>query len=881
MNKQKNQFSFQLDQLLGIHPGKTDLTFNGSDESQLLQTGSILNRMEFDSELAPRADIRTRWLAQTRPGYPEQKTRRFFTTRTAWFAALILALVLLIAYGQPVMAAVSRLFGYVYVQDVGFLPADSTLVLQQPVRQEHAGQSLAVTRGIATPNETTLWLEFSDIARSVDGAALQFIPAGQIGEAELKLGVSSWQFSPNTPETHAVVLHFPALPAGTTQTTLSLPEGWRLPLTWISATQSYLPDVRAVPYPITALPHITSLQAVTPENELCKTIYDMQLCVLAAATSSTNTSILMELQSHNPALTPGSWFGEIWRQDVTLKDGQGKVYSLETDPVDGALVFPPVTPNQKGYLTIPSVVASLDISGQSIKLDMGANPQPDTVIPLDITIPVLGTSVHFSKATFVGDGVSSLRLTLDADPVKTVDGITPVSIEIGKPDLVDDLYGGGMLAGSKDIFIELVRPTGKVTGVINIPLLNAILAVQGPFEFTFNLADIASITPVPDLADPGTFSPASTATPISLDAYAYSEQALQSGDLLYTVIDGENTNVYAFTPGAKQSHLLATLPGAVSQIYVHPDKQGLDYLAGVQMSRDGITYIDHICLYTLRFVEPSPRLLYSFASNPTNTIGTTVSADWSFDGKYMAFSFAGSPQPGFASRYGWLDLSCRKDGNCVPQEIPVKKDWELSTPIFAPNDYRMLFRGADYSDTGSPALFLLNFDPHRSNDSIETITPNYLLSDTNFSSGWTPDSKIISVCRDSVSTDANTFCAVDLQTKDVTRYELIEPHINGYRLYNFWWLAPSGNQIVASLFPENATRESLTELRMLDLNGHMGRKLASAQSFFHVSFSPSGQWLTYVTDDEARLNIADMNSGNTIPIQDSQPWSISWVGWAR
>ena len=76
-------------------------------------------------------------------------------------AALILALAMIVIFRQPVMAAVSRLFGYIYVQDAGFLPADSTFVLQQPVMQTHNGLSLTVTHGVATPDNTTLYLEYS------------------------------------------------------------------------------------------------------------------------------------------------------------------------------------------------------------------------------------------------------------------------------------------------------------------------------------------------------------------------------------------------------------------------------------------------------------------------------------------------------------------------------------------------------------------------------------------------------------------------------------------------------------------------------------------------------------------------------------------------
>jgi len=54
--------------------------------------------------------------------------------------------------------------------------------------------------------------------------------------------------------------------------------------------------------------------------------------------------------------------------------------------------------------------------------------------PLDANIQVLGTTVHFSKATFIGDGTSTLRLTLNADaPIQTVDGLTPDALELAGP----------------------------------------------------------------------------------------------------------------------------------------------------------------------------------------------------------------------------------------------------------------------------------------------------------------------------------------------------------------------------------------------------------------------------------------------------------------
>jgi hypothetical protein len=131
-------------------------------------------------------------------------------------AALILALALIVAFRQPVLAAVSRLFGYIYVQDSGFLPTNSTFVIQQPVMQEHNGSILTVTRGVSTPDGITLYLEYSTTASPADGAYLET-------DAGAQLALSYWEYSPNSPGSHGIKLGFPALPAGITQTTLVAP----------------------------------------------------------------------------------------------------------------------------------------------------------------------------------------------------------------------------------------------------------------------------------------------------------------------------------------------------------------------------------------------------------------------------------------------------------------------------------------------------------------------------------------------------------------------------------------------------------------------------------------------------------------------------------
>ena len=439
--------------------------------------------------------------------------RRLVSARAIWVAAIILAAALIVAFRQPVLAAVSRLFGYIYVQDFGFLPADATFVLRQPVLQEHDGTTLTVTRGISTVEGITLYIASSEVATPADGAVLE-------ADDGLELALTYWEYFPNRSGSHGARLSFPALPAGVSQTTLVLPAGWHMPLEWIPAAQSQLPDVRAVPY-------VDNTQQPVAAADLCAEKNGIQLCLRAATGGAESTSVLLEGQATNPDLIVSSaWPPGLVRssqtEPVTLRDEQGNIYALDNSrpPMEGTLIFPPISGTHTLTLTVPAVYATVDIPDQVITVDVGTDPQAGTILPLDVNIKILTTIVHFSQATLVGMGDSSLRLTLNADkPVQTSDGITPDQLELGRPVPDVPVYGNGDFEGSKDIFVELMGPGEKITGVLSLPIVSATVIVQGPFEFTFNLAESPALTPTPQVADPNAFSPAASPTPMPLESY--------------------------------------------------------------------------------------------------------------------------------------------------------------------------------------------------------------------------------------------------------------------------------------------------------------------------------------------------------------------------
>jgi hypothetical protein len=867
-NELIDQFSLWLDQLLGLAPGQVSKPLDNPEAQTIAQAAIALHEMDFGAEAAPRAGLRSDWDRHFQMAALDQRSTRSrfrFTRQMAWIIALILALALLVAFRQPVMAAVGRLFGYIYVQDAGFLPADSTLVLQQPVMQVHNGTSLTVTRGVSRPEGTTLYIEYSDTAAPADGAFLETLPGSQ-------LALSNWEYFPNTPGSHGVKLTFLALPEGITQTSLVLPAGWHLPLTWIPAALSGLPDVRAVPY-------VDATLQPTPAADLCVEKHGLRLCLQAATGGAESTSVLLEAQPINPALIPSSDMGLVMQSDtepVTLQDEQGIIYRNNLRPAfGGTLTFPPLTGIHTLTLTVPAVFARVDIPDQMIPVDVGANPQPDTVIPLDANIQVLGATVHFSKATFVGDGVGSLRLTLNADdPIQSADGITPYELELGRPDRVDDLYGWGDLDGSQDIHVELMHGGKKITGVINLPIVMATVIVQGPFEFTFKLSDIPSTTPTARVANPNAFAPAPSPTPMSLDNYVYSGQTLQSGDLLYAAWNGSQSDVYRYNPASGTAPaLFMTLPGQVFSIHLHADRAGMDYLTGT-FNPDMV--VESTALYTLRFSDPRPRLLH------TSSEGIITYPVWSFDGRLMAFAFQ-LPDPGeLWPRVGWIDMNCRSSGECPVQVLDAPAEYRLAASAFSPQGYWLAMDGVD-TTYAAGEIYLLQFDNNAQPGQVQNITNTGGVFDGG--PQWIAGNKLAWDCTISDANDPNkdipNICLQDVLSGSASPQKIFTNN----DLEFVFGLSSQGNYFWQNVFVR--IDPGSYQMWLHDRNG--GSRLLTASPWFDQdygkpAFSMDERYLAYFSESyydksvPETLHIADTATGKELAtFENINP--VGWMGW--
>lgn len=866
-------FNAEIDRMLGIEttsPARESTEISSSLQDAL-DVASWLADADFRSEISPQSEIRARWASQSHApaanSIPFSRTHRMRWVWTVFAVGILIAA--LFIFRQPALAGVGRLFGYGYFPEVGFLQLDTTRVLSNPVRQDHDGRSLTAVHGLATPDWTMIWLEYRDEARPANGAWLETSESKRIA-------LSHWFWDPNQPDTRGVRLEFPPLPTNVNQTTLALPEGWRLPLTWIPITHKFVSF---------HIPDQTPTHVAPAPSGLCAGQRGVELCVLAAAASPEGVSVLVEVQSSNPEITPGNWFqGLAWgteTEPILLRDEHGNTFPM-TGQQASTLTFPPLPGGeQKVTLTIPAVLATVNILNQTIRVDVGPDPQPDQVIPLEADIQVLGTTVRFREARLIGDGVSSLRLTLDAEPVESVDGLTPLMLEMGKPGRVDDLFGSGNLAGSKDLFVELVRPQGKISGVLELPIVQATVIVSGPFEFTFSLSPMApQVPPTQAVADPGSFSPAPTPTPLALDAYHFTGRLPQLGDLLLAVIEGETTGLYAASPTSQfRPERIATLPGHVYQVYLHPDQMGVDYLTGEQQIDQDLISYRSARLYTLRFEDAAPRLLASFPRGSDNYVGIEIMAAWSSDGRLMAFQqFGFEPKPGEAfRRIGWIDLACRETGYCFPQTLRLSEGLDLYDPQFSPQGYQLLMSGSNStSGSGAPDIFLLAFSPEGVPGEVVNLSNTDQISE--LFPRWNPKiGQVIALCPVDMTEARKAICIYDPVSGERQESAVITLQNSNFLNYQ---VSPQGDRMVGLNINNSAGGKGELELRLIDFDGNAGPALVSSRWFDGFRLSEDEGYLAYLEENGRRLSLIRLLEGaSALVYQANVPGSLTWFSW--
>lgn len=332
-----------------------------------LMVADQLKRLHVSAESRCRTHLRAQ-LAQkiqskqgTWGGAHPVRNRSVIKPRLWAGAAVVILFFLLLVPNTPVLAAIGRWLGYGYLPYAGFIPLSNTVVIEGPVTQSDQGWNVTILQGVQEPERTILWVDTN-------------LPTTAFSEAELvllngvHLSVQSVQQN-----TETVRLIFSSLTDQTVETSLFLPGGWQLPVTWIAANQAGLTPTQVyVPF---------GNQSSSP----CAMVTEeAQICVQAAFTDPQGTHLLIQaLHAGSPiSLT---WNTETAWQSITLESSNGRLYPIQQfeqnqtqDPSILSMRFARV-PAEVDIVTLHLPIQVLTMSGH------GALPM--RVVDLSLRLP--------------------------------------------------------------------------------------------------------------------------------------------------------------------------------------------------------------------------------------------------------------------------------------------------------------------------------------------------------------------------------------------------------------------------------------------------------------------------------------------------------------
>ena len=801
--------------------------------------------------------------------YPSETHRP--RVRWAWLAAILVAVSLLIVFRQPVIASIGQVFGFTYVPGMGFVAMDQVQVLGNAVQQEHEGRTLTVTQGLATTYLTQLWLTYSDEARPVDGAWLE-TAAGE------RLELQSWDYSPDEVGTSGVVAYFPPLPAAVHAITLVLPEGWHLPLAWVPGVESDLVPANV----IQLTPAVTEGQPLPDDaGSPCAETHGITFCVQAAAREWEDLHVLVETSAsgdYRPDTSMSSMFHVFTEADShVLSDAAGQEFlvspgSIHSQEEPERTVTTLTFPGAAGVtgplqLTIPAVLVSLPLDDMTLVVDLGDDPQPGQVIPLDQTIEVAGQTVHFSQAELVGEG-TTLTLYVDSDPIDNSAALRLYLLEPGRPEGVEDRYGYGTSRDHFSLTVQLYQRSEIMTGVLRIPLISATFKVRGPFVLNFEAPPAtAGSAATPEVVSGVPYEPVPTGEPLPIDAYQYSGEALLPGDLLSVEVQEDYSRVYAASPDAGfAQRWVADLPGEVMAVQAHADWQGLDYLTGVREENGNQRYEQ---LYSLRFVDGSPRMLIGQFRRET------WGFDWSYDNRFFVYRET-LPVPGEESRMVLqiVDLAtCWEIGACEP--ITAYEEGAVGWPVWSPTAYQIAMAATPSRQMWASEVYVLTFDPDtRTVSEVRQLTE---APEINFGElVWANNGeRIYGPCMTpEIEVNEYALCQADLTMPvDVIAAPLLPWNMQNVNL--------AGGRWIVDYTP--VMQEGFYRLRAYDLQtGESFVYLewpAEGKFSIEATAAPESAWVAVAQDGRPELRLVNVETQVQVPVQPVLSAQLYFGGW--
>jgi hypothetical protein len=245
-----------------------------------------------------------------------------------------------------------------------------------------------------------------------------------------------------------------------------------------------------------------------PAFPVCVDVSNALICIVEIVVTPNDTKVVLGLMSDSNIIQPGMLVFALpdaeKKEELTLLDESGGSLMLMEDASDFLVVFSPeqqvykqtlvfnaVKPGVKNLtLKIPLVSIKV-LSAGSFQVNLGSNPQPGQVIPLDSSFSIGDQIFNLDKAEFDGDGSNSLRVTLYSVPMDLPNNIASIQPVLGLPEGVSLGFGTKTITDGWPFraFADLIAQPGQppVSGIITIPIEGIIYNYRGPFNITFQL----------------------------------------------------------------------------------------------------------------------------------------------------------------------------------------------------------------------------------------------------------------------------------------------------------------------------------------------------------------------------------------------------------
>lgn len=410
-----------------------------------------------------------------------------------------LFLVLSFIFFKPDLASAFALLGYSYVDDIGFLKTDSFLLLNPASVNTTVDSSIEISRGLAQPEKTTLWIKFNRIDGMITPEALE---KSWLEVADgTRLYVKWWQYQSeiNTPST--LVLEYPAIPKKMTQTTLVIPAPQiMIHLAWMSGQAYPTRGVTGIVPASVTVDHPAEQLARTGSGQSCREIHDLSVCIETVGFTKAGVALMLDLKRNSGNLYPGDIRSKFFdlsteQSGIYLEDVRGTRYPstgiIQTDvenPDHARLTIQFIAPQSSKMdysLIIPVIYTHTDVN-QSLRVNLGEDPAPSTNQEINQTILIDGIPVHFQNASFTGNGTDQLRLEMISDPIEEKNGLVVGAFQMEIPkDRIG--YISDKVLDRVALEFELISPiSGKKTGDFELYVQSATVILAGPIEIPLN-----------------------------------------------------------------------------------------------------------------------------------------------------------------------------------------------------------------------------------------------------------------------------------------------------------------------------------------------------------------------------------------------------------